>query len=173
MHPVPQPSGLSDLSDRSDPSDRSDSSDLSDLFAQEPPMPPFASPDLVRLKLSLDTAAAPDPLVEDCIADAHRELLARLRPDVVPAAHADALASGEALLAAARLLRRIGAAAAAAVRSVSVGGQRVDVSARAGAVNGAADTLEDEGWAVLAPLLLPVETALDATVTPTQPVVPA
>lgn len=136
-------------------------------------MPPFATPDLVRLKLSLDTAAAPDPLVTDALADAHRELLGRLRPDVVPVAHADALASGEALLAAARVLRRIGAAAAAAARSVSVGGQRVDVSARAGAVTGAADTLEDEGWASLAPLLLPMESTLGATATPTQPVVPA
>ncbi|NLV41286.1 MAG: hypothetical protein GXY15_08675 [Candidatus Hydrogenedentes bacterium] len=136
-------------------------------------MPPFATPELVRLKLSLDATAAPDPLVADCIADAHRELLARLRPDVVPVAHADTLASGEALVAAARVLRRLGAAGAAAARTVAVGGQRVDVSARAEAVTGAADTLEKEGWAALAPLLLPVESAGGAAVTPTQPVVPA
>ena len=132
-------------------------------------MPPFASPDLVRLKLSLDAAAAPDPLVADALADAHRELLARLRADIVPTEHAETLASGEALLAAARVLRRLGAAAAASARSVSVGGQRVDVSARAGAVTHAADVLENEGWSSLAPLLLPVNSAPPVTATPTQP----
>ena len=132
-------------------------------------MPPFASPDLVRLKLSLDAAAAPDPLVADALSDAHRELLARLRADIVPTEHAETLASGEALLAAARVLRRIGAAAAASARSVSVGGQRVDVSGRTGAVTHAADTLESEGWATVAPLLLPVESTAGAAVTPTQP----
>jgi len=136
-------------------------------------MPPFATPDLVRLKLSLDATAAPDPLVTDALADAHREILGRLRPDIVPVAHAETLASGEALVAAARVLRRLGAAAAAAARAVSVGGQRVDLSDRDGAATRAASPLEEEGWAALAPLLLPVVTAADAAATPTQPVVPA
>lgn len=115
----------------------------------------FSDIGLVRLKLQLTEDTAPDALVSDCLAAAHRRILPRLRPGLDTAAHLEALASGEALLAGAAVMLRLAAANALRGRVLSLAGQRLDTTGTPGALAGAAAAVECAAWRALAGLLQP------------------
>lgn len=131
----------------------------------------FTTESAVRLRFQVeDTAWAPAALIENCIAEAHAGIGARLAPEVDPESPPDTLVRGETLLAGAVLLRALASKASAGRHPVSVGGQRIDRAKQFAALMALAAQTEEQAWRVLAPHLAPVAEKAPGDATDSAPV---
>ena len=134
-------------------------------------MSTFSTEALLRAKFQLTSATDyPPALLEDALAEAHAEILARLDPSVDTGTPPETLVTGETLLAAARAFRNLAGQAAATQHTLTLGGQRYDTAARTAQLLHLAATTEQDAWHTLAPHLTPIPTITSLSTTDTTPI---
>jgi len=135
---------------------------------------PFTTETQVRLKTQIDGDSLATPeLVDDCIAEAHTLVLARLAPETPTGPPPALLVLGETLLAAALLLRALASRDAVLQKQITLGGQRIDAGKRFAALQALAFKNEARAWRTLAPFLKPRPPASPLALTQTKPVLGA
>jgi len=128
----------------------------------------FTTEDDVRLRFQLnDEVEAPSSLVAACIDEAHGHILRFLDPQYDVPAPPAALVVGETFLAGAGVLRALASKRAQAPTGVTVGGQRIDDSARFQSLAATAAAAVDQAWSFLEPYLVdrPVRIPIESTET--------
>ena len=128
-------------------------------------MPAFTTEAAVRLKFQIEDTAVSAALVEQSIADAHTEVLARLDPATDTENPDDALVLGETLLAGAHLLAALASCDAFTARPIALGGQRVEAGQRFASLLAIAAKARREAWRTLAPYLAAHPPTLAGTAT--------
>lgn len=132
---------------------------------------PYISVSDVRLRLQLaDASMVSDELITVCIEEAHGALLRYLEPVYdMPPIEAP-IATGETLLASARVLRVLGTSDAAGQQDLQIGSHRIRPSGRAEALTRLAAAAEKDAWYLLEPYLMAVPQRTSLAATDTQPI---
>ncbi len=131
----------------------------------------FTTEAAVRLRFHWhDATLVPAALVQSAIDDAHTELLRFLEPAYADGPADDGLEMGETILAGANVARALAALEAATQKRVTIGGQRVEESARFTSLMTLAGVAETQAWFFLEPYVRDTPARCEANTTDTLPV---